>query len=193
MNTLPASESARPKYRRAIALQVAGDLCRLLKALCERLIVAGSLRRGKQEVGDIEILYIPRCVEEPDGLFEKRTVSQVDALLTQLIAREQLTQRRTATDTITWGPKNKLAQHWPTGMPVDFFAADAGNWFNYLVCRTGSAENNIRIASTARARGWKWHPYGAGFTDERGRPVPVTSEQDVFTLLDLPYLEPHQR
>lgn len=193
MRTVPPPPAPKPKFRREIALEVARELCRWLKPECERLIVAGSLRRGKAEVGDIEILYIPHTRVVADGLFDERVVSQVDELLTQLIARGLLEQRRTIAGAVTWGAKNKLARHVATGMPVDFFAADAANWFNYLVCRTGSAENNVRIAAAAKARGWHWHPYGTGFTDERGRPVSVTSERDVFTLLELPYLEPHQR
>ena len=59
-------------FPRAVAIQVARELCEALKPHCERLIVAGSLRRGKQEVGDVEILYIPKRGLGKDGeLFEK--------------------------------------------------------------------------------------------------------------------------
>ena len=36
-----------------------------------------------------------------------------------------------------------------SGIPVDFFATTEEAWFNYLVCRTGPAELNTRIASAA--------------------------------------------
>ena len=44
-------------------MAVAAELCRGLKSATARMVVAGSLRRGKAEVGDIEILYIPEIVE----------------------------------------------------------------------------------------------------------------------------------
>jgi hypothetical protein len=48
----------------------------------------------------------------------------------------------------------------------------------------------------AQAKGWKWNPYGSGFSRAvgLGREVhQVTREQDVFAFVGLPYLEPWQR
>jgi DNA polymerase/3'-5' exonuclease PolX len=52
------SEQAR--WPAAIARKVADELVQALTPRCEQICIAGSLRRGKAEVGDIEILYIPR-------------------------------------------------------------------------------------------------------------------------------------
>jgi DNA polymerase/3'-5' exonuclease PolX len=185
---------SKVKYHRALALEVAKELCDLLKPLTERLIVAGSLRRRKQLVGDVEILFIPQMVSVPDGLFKQKYVSRVDALLEVLMRQPKIIdQRRNVNGSVMWGEKNKLAVHVASGIPVDFFAATEANWFNYLVCRTGGAENNTLIASAAQAKGWKWNPYGAGFTDASGQTVAVTSEQDVFRYAGLPYHEPWER
>lgn len=186
--------SAKVKYPRADALNVAKELCDLLKPLTERLIVAGSLRRRKSEVGDVEILFIPQMVTLPDGFFNKKQVSRVDSMLDVLQRSPAIiTQRRNVNGSVMWGDKNKLAVHVASGIPVDFFAATEDNWFNYLVCRTGGAENNTLIASAAQAKGWKWNPYGAGFTDAAGQLVRVSSERDVFDLVGLPYREPWER
>ncbi|MHB9007630.1 MAG: DNA polymerase/3'-5' exonuclease PolX, partial [Limisphaerales bacterium] len=68
------------------------------------------------------------------------------------------------------------------------------NWANYLVCRTGPATLNTRIASLAQARGLKWNPYGSGFLDQaNGRDVVVTTEEEVFAAVGLPCLPPEQR
>jgi len=185
----------KPKFPRALALQVAEELCSLLASATDRCIVAGSLRRRKTEVGDIEILYIPRYVTAPaNDLFSPPSrLNLVDAILGSLITSGLLSKRLNARGSKTWGPKNKYAVHVTSGIPVDFFAADEANWFNYLVCRTGSAAHNTRIASLAQARGWKWHSCDIGFTDAVGCTLFVHSEADVFTLLGLPYLEPWQR
>lgn len=52
---------------------------------------------------------------------------------------------------------------------------------------------NTQIASAAQSKGWKWNPYGPGFTDNHGEIVRVTSEHDVFRLAGLPYREPWER
>lgn len=192
---LSVTKCHKKKWPRSAALEVARDLCRALRPVTvpDRLIVAGSLRRRKNEVGDVEILYIPKFESERDGLFDTRQVNLVDRVLEALMRSGVLAPRRNTIGSEIWGEKNKLAVHVASGIPVDLFTAREVNWFNYLVCRTGSAENNVRIAATAKARGWQWNPYGAGFTDQSGTMVPVAREQDVFELLGLPYLEPWER
>lgn len=185
----------KSKFPRAAAMEVAAELVRALRTvtLADRLIVAGSLRRRKAEVGDVEILYIPREHTEPDGLFDQRTVNESDTALEALVRSGAIAKRPNSLGSEIWGENNKLALHVATGIPVDLFRARESNWFNLLVCRTGSAQYNIRIAAAAQARGWKWHPYRTGFTDAYGAVVPVRSERDAFDLVGLPYLEPWQR
>lgn len=185
--------ASKTKFPRQTGLRVARDLTVYLAPHCERIIVAGSLRRLKREVGDVEIVFIPRYVQERDGLFDVRQVSQADRALQRLLDEAVITKRRNSLGSEIWGEKNKLARHTATGMPVDFFSATAETWCNYLVCRTGSAETNTRICMAAQRKGWKWHPYGSGFTDERGRLVRVESEADVFRLAGLEYLGPKDR
>ena len=187
------TSAPKPKFDRAVAMLAAGEICNALKASCQRLIVAGSLRRGKQRVGDVEILYVSKTQTVSDGLFDTREDSLADREFEQLIAKGVLDKRTNVNACETWGEKNKLARHVATGVPVDLFAATEQNWWNYLVCRTGPAENNIRIAAQAKERGWQWHPYRSGFTDARGDVVPVNSEQDVFRLVGLVYRDPQDR
>ena len=187
------SNLSKPKFPRAQAVEVTRVLVALLQPYCERLVVAGSLRRRKPAVGDIEILYIPKFSTEPDGLFDTKRINCADRQLESLLLNRTIEKRLNTLGSETWGERNKLARHTTSQIPVDLFQATPANWFNYLVCRTGSAANNVRIASAAERKGWKWHPYDAGFTDEEGRLVPVESEQDVFRLAGLPYLEPWQR
>ena len=56
----------KQRFDRAAALPVARELCQALEPVTARLIVAGSLRRRKPTVADVEILFIPR--------FERRRV-----------------------------------------------------------------------------------------------------------------------
>jgi len=185
--------SDKKRFERAVAMAVAAELCRELKPFCARLIVAGSLRRRKPMVGDVEILFVPMFREVADGLFETKQENQAEIAIDRLLRVGVLSKRIGAAGSTSWGEKNKLAVHEHSKVPVDLFTATEANWFNYLVCRTGGAENNVEIASAAQRKGWKWNPYGAGFTDEAGRIVAVASEQDVFRLAGMPWLEPWER
>ena len=185
--------STKQKFPREAALKVARHICLKLADHCSRLICAGSLRRRTLEVGDVEVLYIPEFVTVPDGLFDSKQLNRVDVVLEQFIEAGILAKRKNVNGSEMWGEKNKLAVHVASGIPVDFFAASEANWFNYLVCRTGGAESNRQIAVAANAKGWKWNPYGPGFTDEHGGIRCVASEREVFDLAGLPYREPWER
>ena len=185
--------SDKKKYPRAEAIAAAAELCRALKPYTERMIVAGSLRRRKPMVGDIEILFIPKFEMRKLDLLSDTLVSLADEVLSCLLQKQVIRHRPNVNGSNIWGEKNKLAVHGASGIPVDFFTATEANWFNYLVCRTGSAESNMRIATAAQARGWKWNPYGAGFTDDRGQLVPVHSEDQVFAHARLTWQEPWER
>ena len=50
--------SDKQRWPAAIARKVADELVEALTPRCEQICIAGSLRRGKPDVGDIEILYI---------------------------------------------------------------------------------------------------------------------------------------
>lgn len=183
-------------YPRATAIAVAKQLCDVLTPFTHRLGVAGSLRRGKQSVGDVEILFIPKTDTVPDGLFDKMVVSLADAALDSLFRQGIIAKRKNSLGSEVWGAKNKLAVHLATGIPVDLFVATESNWWNYLVCRTGGAQTNVRIASAAQHIGWKWNPYGVGFSRPSGLGEEihaVQSEREVFEFVRIPYLEPSAR
>lgn len=183
----------KPKFPRAEALEIATQILTGLRV--ERAVMAGSIRRLKPLVSDIEIVYIPviETAADPGDFFASQKVNRSDESITAMIDAGVLALRLNANGSTIWGDRNKHAVHCQSGIPVDFFSTTPECWYNYLVCRTGSAENNIRIASAAKRRGWMWHPYQNGFGDEEGNRVIVHSEREVFALVGLPYLEPKDR
>lgn len=187
--------SGKVKYPRSMALEVARELVGALRLASERIIVAGSLRRRKSEVGDVEIVYIPRQMAVQTGLFETDTerVNVAESVLEDLLAKGVISKRLNTHGSEIWGERNKLARHNNTGIPVDLFSIEAKYWWNYVVCRTGSAETNIAICNAAIARGWQWKPYRGGFLDENGNLVSVCDERNVFETVGLKYLEPWER
>jgi DNA polymerase (family 10) len=184
----------KQRFPRHEALAVADEFLAYLMPFCDRIAIAGSLRRRKPDVGDIEILYIPGTEEREDvsKLFEKKTVNLVDEELASLVEEGFLERRKNSLGREVYGEKNKLMRHVPSGIPVDLFAATTDNWWSLFVCRTGPAELNVHICSAAQAKGWKWKPY-EGFTDEAGRIHYPKSEQEVFAFVGLGFIEPWER
>jgi len=188
------SSPVKARFPNAVGLAVARELCGALNPACERLIVAGSLRRRKPAIGDVEILYLSKTGfgKDPADLFAAIQISLADQAIAALERSGVLERRKNANGSEIFGSKNKLMRHVATGLPVDLFAATEANWFNYLVCRTGPAESNIRIAAAAKAMGWHWNPYGAGFT-KYAQLAPMRSEQAVFEFVGLPFKAPADR
>lgn len=182
----------KTKYPRKDAIAVARELVKALDPYCERLIVAGSLRRRKEMVGDVELLYVPKRVTVPVDMFLSTDVQAVDTKLEALILSGVLALRKNVNGSTMWGEHNKLAVHVASGIPVDLFSVQESGWFSYLVCRTGGAQNNIRIASAAKSKGWHWDPY-RGLKDTEGNLVKTQSEEEIFALVGLPFLKPWQR
>jgi DNA polymerase/3'-5' exonuclease PolX len=183
------------RYPYADALNIANDVVNLLTPSCERIIIAGSLRREKPDVGDIEILFIPKIeiVDSPSDWFDKEAFDVADDKIKDMVKANVFKLRINKKGSYTFGQKNKLVTHVESGIPVDLFSATTENWFNYLVCRTGPAESNIAICNSAIAKGWKWHPYGEGFSNRHNVTVTVPSERAVFDFVGLPYKEPRDR
>ncbi len=191
--------SGKTKHPRAKALEVARELTGFLRPLCEpdRFIFAGSLRRMKPEVGDIELVYVPRIelLPDPDDLLGNQIPTNLfDRQLDNMLAVGSLTKRVGEKGGTSWGPSNKLAVHRASGIGIDFFCANPRNFWTFLVCRTGSMESNTRICMAAEKRGWKWNPY-RGFEDRRTEELLFVpqSEEELFQYVGLPYLKPIAR
>jgi DNA polymerase/3'-5' exonuclease PolX len=183
-------------YQRDYARSVAEEMVGRLAPYCQpdRLEIAGSLRRLKPHVGDIELVYISRLGlhKEPGSLFAEE-VGIAEVKIQEILKAGIIAKRPNCDSHVTWGPQNKLAVHVATGVPLDLFATTPDCWWNYLVCRTGPADLNERIAREARQRGLHWHPYGKGFTQEDGTWLVMHSEREVFETVGLPYREPKDR
>ena len=183
--------SARETYPAAQAMMIADAMLHLLSPVCDRVVVAGSLRRKKAEVGDIELLYIPAFGNRQLDMFTTGPVNLADELLGRMLAPGEILKRPGRAGGFTWGQWNKFALH-RSGIPIDFFATTAERWWMSLVIRTGGRETNLKLTTGAQARGMTLNAYGAGFTKD-GDTIPVASEEDVFALAGVPFHPPEGR
>jgi len=180
-------------WHRGDALKVAKELCALLQPHCERLIVAGSLRRRRLIVGDVELLYIPKTSKQKDGFFDEIDLDHAEQAIQSLLTAGIIDKRPNVNGHFTWGRQNKLAIHKASGIPVDLFATDEKRWWVSKVIRTGGKDTNLMLTTGAQKLGRKLHAYGAGFTDTDGSELVCCSEEDVFKHAGVPYQEPHMR
>lgn len=188
--------SDKKKYPRREAMEVAGFLCSRLKDHCERLVVAGSLRRGKREAGDIEILYVPLMkADAPSDFFAAPPLrNEADYWINNWRTAELIVPRPNINGHIAWGDKNKLAIHKASGIPVDFFATTQENWWVSLVIRTGGKDTNLLLTTGAQKMNRKLHAYGKGVELlSTGEMLIPESEQDVFKFCGVEYKEPKDR
>jgi DNA polymerase/3'-5' exonuclease PolX len=161
------------------AQQIAARVIDKIEPFCDRIEVAGSVRRRKPDVGDIEIVCIPRQL--PGGLFGDewtRHPDFIDAVnawpAVKGLATGKYTQRTL-----------------PEGIALDLFTATAQNWGLIYAIRTGSAEFSHRVL----ASGWSRRGYIStdGMLTQRGEPVPVLSERELFDLAGVKWVEPELR
>ena len=175
-------------------MEIAAGIEHLLKEVSVQIQIAGSLRRRKPAVNDIEILLIPKreVIADPVEMFPEPTdlaLKRID----ELIAQGTLEKRRKVNGTVTYGSKTKLLIHRESNMPVDIFACEPDAWINCLFSRTGGKTTNIAVASGAKSRGLAWKAFDAGFLTRDGRLLKMRSEEEIFRTAGLAYLPPHKR
>jgi len=149
------------------ALRVANEVYYRLKPHCEKIIVAGSIRRQKPEVKDIDIVLIPSS----PGKLSQEIASLGPPILD--------------------GEKLKRVNY--NGTQVDLYFATEQTWATLLLIRTGSTENNIRLCKRARSLGMKLKANGDGIIGKDGQLIPIESEAQVYKVLGLRYQEPWER
>lgn len=185
----------KPRWPREQALAVASELQAVLEPVCQpgRCVIAGSLRRGKAEVGDVELLFIGRKDTMREGLFDVTEVDRAMLAIDRLLEIGVLAKRLSKTGTPAWGEKNRLAVHVASGIPVDLFSTDENCWHCALVIRTGGKEMNRQLAMGALRRERNLNAYGAGVTLNSGTVIRAESEEHLFELCGLAYRKPEDR
>lgn len=181
----------KQRFPYAQALAVAEELRTYLRPACERIEIAGSLRRRMAYVGDVELLCIPKpwhAVSALDPPWADALVERVQGAL----ASGRLAYRLNVKGSRVYGPRNKLLLDVASGIGVDIFSTTAENWGMALLVRTGPKEFNIRAMSRFRQLDMRGHAYG-GVTDAEGLELVCPTEEEVFRLLGWGYVPPEGR
>lgn len=173
----------------ATAQKLAGRLVAALAPACERIEVAGSIRRGKADVGDVELVAIP--VIDSQG-------SALDRLLLTLIDEGKL-QRKPVypKDRPAWGEKYKkfwvLINSQQGPIQVDLFLATPENWGAIFTIRTGPSDFSKELVTHIKYKTPYRQDGGHLVRKDNGGIVLTPDEETYFAAAGLQYIAPEWR
>ena len=176
-------------YPYKYALSVAEEFIQEISPFCEKREIAGSLKRKKQMVGDIDIVIIPKFEQtKDDTLFgEPVSINVLDRKLSQMCIDNQMQLE-------TSGPKIKrFSQFNGSDIFIDLYIATPETWITILLIRTGSKEHNIKLYTRARDMRMQLKADGSGLFDAQLHPIKTESEEDIFKILGFTYVLPEER
>jgi DNA polymerase (family 10) len=165
-------QSSGGRVQLDVALDLAEETVAELSRVtgCRRCTYAGSLRRFRETIGDIDVLA---AAKKPAPLMRAFTELPY---VTEVIAHgEKKTSVRTA-----------------KGLQIDLRVVPPDSWGAALLYFTGSKAHNIRIREIAVHQGLKLSEYGL-FDAESGEKIVSATEEDVYARLGLPWIEPTLR
>jgi DNA polymerase/3'-5' exonuclease PolX len=176
------------------AQRIAQNLITKMQPYCERIRIAGSIRRYKPEVKDIELVIIPKWDTDVDAgsLFpEPITVNRLHAWAEPSSDIHWI--KPGVANIIPW-PIKPDDKYWrgllPSGIKLDLFIAQPSNWGMIYLIRTGSADFTTAVVTHAKRIGL---PCVNGFLTRNGQPLETPEENDVFNILNLEYIAPERR
>jgi DNA polymerase (family 10) len=142
----------------------------------EKITPAGSLRRGRETVGDLDILVTgPACASEEGRQKAIAYVAQFPPLM-DVIARGD----------------NKISFHLRSGMQVDVRLLPPDSFGAAMQYFTGSKAHNVALRQRALKMGYTLNEYSLA-TLEGEKPVAGKTEEEIYAKLNLDYIPPELR
>lgn len=163
------TDTAR-RFKRPVAAQYAEALAAALRAVpgVTRLEIAGSYRRCRETVGDIDLLV---------------TAQDSAPVMARVIGYDEVAEVLSQGDT-------RASVVLRCGLQVDLRVVPEASYGAALAYFTGSKAHNIVLRKRAQARGLKLNEYGV-FRGET--PIAGATEESVYAALGLPWIPPELR
>jgi len=161
---------ASGRFRLDTAFNVAQELEAYLRELksVETVTAAGSLRRGRETVGDLDILV---------------TASDAGAVAEHFLRFPDIAQ-------VLAKGADKVSVKLKSDLQVDVRMLDPSAYGAALMYFTGSKEHNVALRERAKKKGWKLSEYGL-FRGEKS--IAGRTEEEVYQKLGLPWIPPEIR
>jgi DNA polymerase (family 10) len=170
LKALEVYRRAAGRFRMDTAYEAAQQLTTYLKEFSgvEEVTPAGSLRRGRETVGDLDLL-----VTGHDGAGIADHFAKYPGIA-QLLAKGE----------------DKVSIKLQNDLQVDVRMLEREAYGAALMYFTGSKEHNIALRERAKKRGWKLSEYGL-FQGEKA--LARRTEEEIYAKLDLPWIPPELR
>ena len=174
-------KTAGDRRRLGTAMPIAERLVEMMQSVpgVRRVAYAGSLRRGQETIGDLDLLV---TTDDP-------------------IAASEAFQSQPGVTRILVAGETKSSVRLEDGIQVDLRVVPEEVWGAALMYFTGSKEHNVALRERAIGRGLRLNEYGL-FPDDGGDGSPQsrgvaaiasTSEAEIYRALDLPWIPPELR
>jgi len=136
----------------------------------DKVVVAGSYRRRKETVGDLDILVT--CKNSKPVMDNFTGYDDVKEVVSQGSTRSTVIMR--------------------SGLQVDLRVVPQESYGAALQYFTGSKQHNIRLRDRANEFKLKINEYGV-FRQGKEKSIAGATEEEVYKTVDLPYIEPEMR
>lgn len=137
----------------------------------QRIDFAGSYRRGKETIGDLDILIISDDNE-----------AVMDHFVTFSAIQETIARGET-----------KMSVRVTDSFQVDLRVVAEKSWGAALQYFTGSKEHNVRIRGLAKSKGMKINEYGVFDANDETRVLAGADEKTIYELVGMPWVPPEMR
>ncbi len=196
--------STAPKRPAAEVRPIAERIVEELRPYCERIEIAGSLRRRCEYVSDIEIVCEPRTgdvtrADDGDLFASTHTLNLLDDYVSAQLAGP-----------VDWQPRldrngrracgRRYKRLLVDGVPLDLFSViPPAQWSVILAIRTGPAEFSRRLVTQRSHGGYLPDRYRVREgvlsmrTDTGGAAVPIDTEHELFDAIGIDWIEPEER
>lgn len=199
-----------------LATKYANHIHKWLASHCDRIEIAGSIRRQRPQCADVDIVCIPKYKIDHD-LFQTEQ-ARTNLLWQHLVHYVETYKPDYGTtfdssipgkDAVPCVPKI-LQGSQPGGMQMiidlpkcqlDLWFTDADSFASRFIQRTGSKEHNVWLAERALRYGLAWKPSQGLFRREKGlggmgaftERLPSATEADLYAHLGLKFIHPINR
>ncbi len=197
----PLKIKISPQFEYEIAKSTSDNLIDILSPFCDKLNVAGSIRRQKPFVKDIEIVCLPKKVFFQTELFG----NGINMIIPEFRKAIDAVSDRIIRGSLDGRYIQILLK---TGIALDLFLPQPHDYYRHYAIRTGSSDYSREfIARSWKKKGWCGTNaglrkiedcYQSGSTWKCFKPNPELppewqSEQEFFDWLDVKWINPSER
>lgn len=175
INPEEVARGLKPKYKLEDVWPIAQEVVGQLRPHCFRAEIGGSIRRGKNDVSDIEIILRPRPYE----------IGLLECGIATVINKWKCLKKKLHPD----DTKYTQRLH-PSGIKLDLFFANETNFGYIFFLRTGSVNYTIRTISYLKKEGFEAI---GGYLTRDDKIIPTPSETDFYQAIGRKWVEPRLR